>query len=455
MSIQPEEEKTTVNSMKVDIKDNLFNKFNKNNKIAWSKLIFLYFLTCLFKSQDFDFSIALIETVGVTMILKIFCHLTPISCMIITHIALIYNLFSIVPPRQMIDAQVWTGVSVTLLLKLAIYITLIPSAIGEAFAYTLLDSANYNSKAARVRKYKLAKLFHMAFNTVVVKLPIWFSGAPSFLLFLLEEFALFSAAPLLLSWTADFVRAGNNSYVELQTTKEVKNVVVFIHGNRFNECQYILGKELFEGAKHASKESFLHDSIVISVNYFGGKNMRDHTENTRTLEGCAELIVNQIKDQLDALNIEEQKVNFAFIGHSLGGVLSCFISENIAQKENWTIKKAIILSAPLDGSVGLNILSISSSALEDCFDKNPVFIDLKKDSEKMLNVRRKIKKNPEKYLFICGTMDVFVGTSSALPRSLPSEQKIEYPHLGHHNIKLSWLTWIEIINCLQRDLVKN
>lgn len=284
------------------------------------------------------------------------------------------------------------------------------------------------------------------------------------------ETSLLFAVPYLLSSVASLKMAGenfyqsftikenDNAYEESQSTSSlflwnpkstqlVEHVVVLIHGNRFNESQYLLGKNLLESRRCFS--SVLKKTVVLTVNYFGGDSLREHTRDTISVRSCTELVLQQVLSQLQALQINRSKVNFVLIGHSLGGIVAAYLNEYYASQERMRIKRVITISAPFKGSFALKSYGwrpdpSNPNLRDDMYPESPVLEEL----------RRKMHLNRLKYVVFGGEFDILVKPSSSLPKLVLQKNRIYFPHLGHYNIKLCGSLWFHIFEIIESSLSK-
>ena len=226
---------------------------------------------------------------------------------------------------------------------------------------------------------------------------------------LFTELCILPAAVALLFATAKLKYAGE-TFDRFQRSTQPKNqsaqVVVLIHGNRFNECQWHFPRMLM----HARG---LHEATeIITVNYFGGPIMRNHGPKTSTVEGCSREVVSQIQAELKLRGVEDIS-RVVLIGHSLGGVVSAYIKENLAAEHGLPVSNVVAISAPLGGSALLE-WAHKKPFLRRTFRTGNQFSEFFPENTEMLKLRAKMAENASDYFAVTGACDPLVRPESAL-----------------------------------------
>eukprot|EP00510_Aplanochytrium_minuta_P000339 CAMPEP_0184022580 /NCGR_PEP_ID=MMETSP0954-20121128/10710_1 /TAXON_ID=627963 /ORGANISM="Aplanochytrium sp, Strain PBS07" /LENGTH=463 /DNA_ID=CAMNT_0026305021 /DNA_START=131 /DNA_END=1522 /DNA_ORIENTATION=+ len=222
-------------------------------------------------------------------------------------------------------------------------------------------------------------------------------------------------------------------------------VLVLIHGNRFNECQWLFGRILMQARGLNEKTE------IITVNYFKGSTMRNHWESTETVEGCSKVVVSQILAQLKERGIEDMD-QMILMGHSLGGVVSAYINEYLAKEHNLPVSKVIAWSAPFAGSDLLLWAKNQPYLNSTTANRLKIEREFCPTSKSMAALRERMSLNKSKYFALTGRCDPLVRPGSALLPFFDRENKVLIPYLGHYNIKVSLRAWYTVLEHLEQHL---
>ena len=185
-----------------------------------------------------------------------------------------------------------------------------------------------------------------------------------------------------------------------------RQVLVLIHGNRFNECQWHFPRMLMHARGwHQSME-------IVTVNYFGGPVMRSHEALTSSVEGCSRVVLGKIQEELKLRGVEDVS-QVVLMGHSLGGVVSAYIKENLSEEAGLPVTNVVAIAAPLGGSALLE-WAHSKPIIRKSFRTDNQFLEFHPSNVEMRKLREKMKKNSSDYFAVTGACDPLVRPDSAL-----------------------------------------
>lgn len=279
-------------------------------------------------------------------------------------------------------------------------------------------------------------------STVVPTFALRMFGIP---FTLLSEIFIIPCAVVILFLVAQLKDFGDYFDDHLDHLKPVEKphhdtLVILIHGNRFNECQWLFGRVLMH-SRFGDRADF------ITVNYFVGPMKRDHTKETVRIEGCSAIVLEQIKYEIDRRGLKPKKV--VLMGHSLGGVVSTHIAES--EDHDLPITHVVSWSAPLAGSALL--LWGKQVGLADPNDEG-IRKEFCPTNEKLHKLQAKVESSVKtgrvSYFAVTGYCDPLVRPESALLTKCFDQTKVvELPHLGHYNIKVSSTAWRVVMNHLE------
>ena len=156
----------------------------------------------------------------------------------------------------------------------------------------------------------------------------------------------------------------------------------------------------------------------------------------------------------DQLSGCAKEYTFSLAGHSLGGVISAYIAENMAEEHNLPITDVVSWSAPLKGSDLLQF-GVSSGIHHLLKPFNDITAGINRDfhpaSPTLTTLRAQIQASPVRYFGVTGGCDLMVRPHSALPSCFEPEDCHCIPYLGHYNIKVSMQAWGKVLQHL-RDI---
>jgi len=298
--------------------------------------------------------------------------------------------------------------------------------------------------------FTYGNIYHSALDILIPRL---FRVAGGMLYTFVSELLLIPAISFLLFGVAQLKYAGedfNENLNRRSPEKRLKNklpeiVIVLIHGNEFNECQWLFGRMYLMSRPFGERLTF------VSVNMFSGLLMRAHTARTITLKGCANIALKQILNDLEARDLQPKHV--VLMGHSLGGAVSAYIKEYLAKDAGLPVELVVSWSAPLAGSPlllwaknNLRFLTshLSRGIMNEFCPTSRTTTELR---QRMLETE---KANPGTYCGITGSCDPLVSPSSALPSFFAEENKVVIAHVGHYNIKVSLKAWFHVAAWIEK-----
>jgi hypothetical protein len=243
----------------------------------------------------------------------------------------------------------------------------------------------------------------------------------------------------------------DGSASEAPRSRKKRILMVLVHGNRFNESQWLVGKFWMRSRAWAADVEFL------SVNMFTGSSMRDHNDKTRSMAQCAQVAFEQVRAGMKERGIEEPE-RIILMGHSLGCLVSSYINEYLADGAGWTRDRHVVLwSGVLAGSDLFLWLKTNCPGwmLPERVRDHAGHIqdDFLPTAPSTAALRREMARNGRSYFAITGECDHLVRPSSA---AFPAvfqlgRNAVVVPYLGHFNIKISTAAWSIVIDHLEKE----
>eukprot|EP00924_Labyrinthula_sp_SR-Ha-C_P016027 snap_masked-scaffold_4-processed-gene-16.46-mRNA-1 protein AED:1.00 eAED:1.00 QI:0/-1/0/0/-1/1/1/0/434 len=267
-----------------------------------------------------------------------------------------------------------------------------------------------------------------------------------------SELSLLTSFRSLVSLTGKLILHGEDFFRwsrEDKESKAPKTVVVFIHGNRVNEVNFLAFNQFLE-TRIASDPEVSDDFMCIAVNYVLGNNLSQYAPDQNSALSLVNTCMDQIKAQCTAFDISIPDTEFILVGHSLGGVISAYINEFFALKEEMSIKSVITVSAPL---LGVWLLEYEWIAERES-ELNPLIKDLKATKDFLYELRTSLNSSQEKSKYMCfsGYIDLLVRPKSALPCFFPKKRKVLFNTLGHYSIVLTPIFFEPLYQAIKKGL---
>jgi hypothetical protein len=351
--------------------------------------------------------------------------------------------------------QTLIGISILFLFEVAtlsetfVLLVLLSMSIGTCLLIGSRFTPFLAVRATGTAALYISKVYHFLFQNVI---PNVIQRIVGVVFTLVSELLLSPAIIILLFGVAQLKFAGEdfNTRMHHAIKRKDRVAIVLIHGNAFNECQWLFGR------LYLMNQPYREELEFFSVNIFSGPMLRYHTHGRTTkIEQCAKLAFEEIQEQFKAKGrLPPQTI--ILMGHSLGGVVAAYIKEFLApeynaaitdNRERLNIPRVITWSAPLAGSALLHWAKVNLPS-SVTFYRAGINNEFCPTNEVTISLRQKMeateKLQPSTYFTISGDCDPLVRADSALPRFLPDKNRIRIPYLGHYNIKVSLQAWSHV-----------
>lgn len=245
-----------------------------------------------------------------------------------------------------------------------------------------------------------------------------------------SDLALLPAAGIL----ALFACYKSNFDPKVHQVKKDKVPILFIHGNGYNEMQWVVGRHLL------SKDQEL--GSMFSLNLDG-------------------LVTNQINNGIDdyalkvAIKIEEIKKltnrnDIIFVVHSMGGLIGTYYTEYLSEKQNTKVDRIIAISTPWSGSPTLNALTKITEYFFPSLFKTPKRYKQMRNEDNFLDdlKNKAVFSKKTKYYSLYSTADGFVPGDSGKLNDDPNCNE-EYSWMGHYMPMVAFSPWRKIHSWLK------
>lgn len=216
--------------------------------------------------------------------------------------------------------------------------------------------------------------------------------------------------------------------------KKNKTPVLCIHGNGYNEMQWVFGRYFLGKKENCGSIFSLNLDGLISNNPNNGieeyaKKVREKVLEIRQLTGRNDIIL---------------------LGHSMGGLVAAHFAESLASGDSVQINKVITVSTPWKIPPRLKKLTkLTKRCAPSLFHAPKRYREMRDEENFLSNLRDKASKSPIKYYSIYSTGDPLVtGEVGKLSDLKPSRS---YTCHGHYTPMGSPTIWKQIQTCIEEE----
>ncbi len=226
---------------------------------------------------------------------------------------------------------------------------------------------------------------------------------------------------------------GTNMDPKPENIKKDHPPILLIHGNGFNESQWIFGRRFLKGEKYGSVFSLNLDGLVSNKSENG---MEEYAE--------------KVSKKIQEIKGLTGRNDIILIGHSMGGLVAATYTEEMAENKETDVKKVISISTPFECPPLLATLTSITERLFPSLFKNPKrYKEMRNDEEFLTGLKEKILKNSDKYYSIYSKSDMMVPGSRGKVYGGQPDHIREYSLHGHYTPMLSPSVWRQIQQWIQ------
>ena len=273
-------------------------------------------------------------------------------------------------------------------------------------------------------------------------------------LFLLTELAMAPGALVLMIFAGKYDRKGGSWG---QIVSDEAPVVLLLHGHGANDGQWV------RGLVSLSLHHWAKEISVITVNYELEDQFYMRPANHQGVEILAEIVCRRLKVKFGkAYKTMSKPRKLILLGHSLGGLVASYISQNKEMRNGLEIEcglkcKAVYsVSTPFLGSALLTYVRKNYpklaranrlfSKVGDQMEVGSVFLEtlLKACARNSSGIT---------YRYAAGECDYLVRPKSALPfKEVLKERQLFFCGEGHYTVAISDSVWKRMITWISEDI---
>lgn len=249
------------------------------------------------------------------------------------------------------------------------------------------------------------------------------------------DLALLPAAGLLALYAACKPNFG-----PIHDVKKDKTPILFIHGNGYNEIQWIAGQMLLSKDEEiGSMFSIRLDGLV-----------------SNAPENGIEEYAKKVEERVREIKILTGRSDVILVGHSMGGLIASYFTEHLAKAQDTKVDKVITISTPWSGSVVLSKLTkLTNRLLPNLFKTPKRFQNMRGEDGFLDDLKALARANKDTtYFSLYSTGDGFVsGESGNL--GLDPQHTRAYRWMGHYTPMFSRSAWQQVQIWLKAPKISN
>jgi pimeloyl-ACP methyl ester carboxylesterase len=221
--------------------------------------------------------------------------------------------------------------------------------------------------------------------------------------------------------------------------KRDKIPILFIHGNGFNETQWVYGRHFL------SKQE--NNGSLFSLNLDGLLT----NESQKGIDDYAEKVATKVKTICKLTGSNE----VILVGHSMGGLVASYYAENKTDQEI-NINKVITISTPWHGSPFLKRITTLTQRFFPSLLKNPKRYQHMRNEDNFLDSLRKkaiesdTNSTRRYYSISCSTDFMVSGNNGALLENVERTKKFSWG--GHYTVMISPVIWQQVQQWINEPL---
>lgn len=247
------------------------------------------------------------------------------------------------------------------------------------------------------------------------------------------DLALLPAAGLF----ALFAACKPNFGPKIHAIKKDQIPILFIHGNGYNEMQWVVGQMLLSKDKDlGSMFSLRLDGLVTN-------------DPTKGIDNYAEKVGERVREIKNLTGRDD----VILVGHSMGGLIAAYFTEHLAEVQKTKVDRVITISTPWAGSDLLRKLTeVTERWLPDLFKKPKRFRQMRGENGFLDELKiRALSNKATAYFCLYSTGDGFVsGENGNL--GLDKQHTRAYSWMGHYTPTISPSVWQQVRTWLKAPL---
>jgi pimeloyl-ACP methyl ester carboxylesterase len=219
-----------------------------------------------------------------------------------------------------------------------------------------------------------------------------------------------------------------------EEVKKDRTPILMIHGNGFNEIQWVVGRQFLSGDQYGSVFTLNLDGLISNKTGLG-------------IDDYAQKVNNKITE----IKTLTGRNDITLIGHSMGGLVASYCAENLID-EKTQINQIITISSPWHGSPLLQyVTKITENFFPSLFKEPKRYRQMNNEDYFLDHLKKQVfkseKEGKRNYYSIYSEADLAVlGESGRLHNKAKhiNNRSKSYPFLGHFTPMVYFPLWKQI-----------
>jgi pimeloyl-ACP methyl ester carboxylesterase len=248
------------------------------------------------------------------------------------------------------------------------------------------------------------------------------------------DLALLPGAGLFILFAACYQ---SNFDPKIHQIKKDKTPILFIHGNGYNEMQWVVGRVLL------SKDKSL--GSMFSLNLDGLVTNKE----THGIDDYAQKVAKKVEEikKLTGRN------DVDLVGHSMGGLVASYFTEHLSAAQNSRVTRVITISTPWAPPILLSqITELTKRWLPTLFTNQKRFQQMRGENGFLDDLKARALSNKKTvYFSLYSTADGIVPGNSGQLGEDPMRTKA-YHWMGHYTPMVSFSAWRQVASWLKAPI---
>lgn len=245
------------------------------------------------------------------------------------------------------------------------------------------------------------------------------------------DLALLPGAGLFILFAACYK---SNFDPKIHQIKKDKTPILFIHGNGYNEMQWVIGRRIL------SKDKSL--GSLFSLNLDGLVTNKE----THGIDDYAQKVAKKVEE----IKKLTGRHDVDLVGHSMGGLVASYYTEYLSEAQNSRVTRVVTISTPWSPPIVLSqITELTKRCLPTLFNNQKRFQQMRGENGFLDDLKARALSNKKTvYFSLYSTADGIVpGNSGQLDEN--SGRTKSYQWMGHFTPMVSSSAWRHVASWLK------
>lgn len=209
-----------------------------------------------------------------------------------------------------------------------------------------------------------------------------------------------------------------------------KTPILMIHGQNFNESEWLLGRAFLRKKQYGSVFSLSYDGLL----------------SNKFDQGIDDYAKGKVREKILEIANKTGKNEVILMGHSMGGLIAAEYAEKIAKEDGITVRHVFTIGSPFHGAPALDLMIKEGKKhpkRHHQMSEKKGHKDFPHFREDLLEKARASERNGDrKYYSLYSTVDPAVPGSRGRVTE-DSRREARFTYLGHNSLVASPRVWLK------------